>query len=48
MLLSTTNMNINDISASSGYRSYVHFARQFKEQTGYTPSEFRRISQNVT
>lgn len=48
MLLSTTNMNINDISASSGYRSYVHFARQFKEQTGYTPSEFRKISQNVT
>ena len=48
MLLSTTNMNINDISASSGYHSYVHFARQFKEQTGVTPSEYRKKAQNVT
>ncbi|MBO4493849.1 MAG: AraC family transcriptional regulator [Ruminococcus sp.] len=48
MLLSTTNMNINDISSSSGYHSYVHFARQFKEQTGYTPSEYRKKTQNVT
>ena len=48
MLLSTTNMNINDISASSGYHSYVHFARQFKEQTGFTPSEYRKKAQNAT
>jgi transcriptional regulator GlxA family with amidase domain len=48
MLLSTTNMNITDISVSSGYHSYVHFARQFKEQTGYTPSEYRKMAQNVT
>ena len=48
MLLSTTNMNINDVSTSSGYHSYVHFARQFKEQTGFTPSEFRKKTQNVT
>lgn len=47
MLLSTTNMNINDISVSSGYHSYVHFARQFKEQTGFTPSEYRKKAQNV-
>ncbi|EWM53767.1 AraC family transcriptional regulator [Ruminococcus flavefaciens] len=48
MLLSTTNMNINDISTSSGYHSYVHFARQFKEQTGVTPSEYRKKAQSVT
>lgn len=48
MLLSTTNMNINDVSTGSGYHSYVHFARQFKEQTGFTPSEFRKNAQNIT
>ncbi len=48
MLLSTTNMSITDISTRSGYRSYVHFARQFKEQTGSTPSEYRKKTQNAT
>ncbi len=41
MLLTTTNLSVNDISVQCGYRSYAHFSRQFKEKTGTTPSEYR-------
>ncbi len=41
MLLTTTNLSVNDISVQCGYRNYSHFSRQFKEKTGVTPSEYR-------
>lgn len=45
MLLTSTNLNIEEIAKQSGYRSYVHFARQFRELTGVSPSEYRRNNQ---
>ena len=41
MLLRTTNMSVQDISINAGYKNYEHFARQFKEQCGITPGQFR-------
>ena len=42
MLLTTTNMTIEAIAIQCGYKTYVHFAKQFREQTGLTPSEYRK------
>lgn len=48
MLLRTTDMSVHEIGAQCGYRSYEHFARQFKENCGMPPGEFRRRpSENV-
>lgn len=41
MLLTSTNIAVEDVAKQCGYRTYVHFARQFKEQTGTTPSKYR-------
>lgn len=41
MLLTTTNLSVNDIAMQCGYRNYAHFLRQFKEKTGTTPTEYR-------
>ena len=45
MLLSTTNMSIQDIAVQCGYRSYEHFARQFRSQCGIAPGDYRRKTQ---
>lgn len=42
MLLSTTNLSIDAVSSQCGYKTYVHFTKQFREQTGCTPSEYRK------
>lgn len=42
-LLKTTSLPIADIAAATGYRDLFHFSRRFKEQTGYTPSDYRRL-----
>jgi len=44
MLLTSTNLTIEEVAKQCGYRSYVHFARQFKEHTGISPSEYRKTS----
>lgn len=41
MLLKTTRMTVAEIAAQCGYKSYAHFARIFKQQTGMTPTEYR-------
>ena len=43
-LLSKSNFSITEISNKSGYKSEFHFMRQFKKETGLTPTEFRRSS----
>ena len=43
-LLSQTNFSITEISTKCGYKSEFHFMRQFKKETGLTPTEFRRSS----
>lgn len=41
MLLTSTNLTIDEIAKQCGYRSYVHYTRQFKEQVGISPTEYR-------
>jgi AraC family transcriptional regulator of arabinose operon len=42
-LLFSTSDQISNIAESLGYKSVVHFARQFKEIVGMTPTEYRRL-----
>lgn len=41
-LLSTTLLNVNEISAKLGYQNPESFMRLFKRTTGYTPDKYRR------
>ncbi|MBQ1536752.1 MAG: helix-turn-helix transcriptional regulator [Ruminococcus sp.] len=43
MLLTSTNLTSHDIAGKCGYRNYEHFTRQFKERSGITPLEYRRL-----
>ncbi|MBP0987857.1 MAG: helix-turn-helix transcriptional regulator, partial [Oscillospiraceae bacterium] len=42
-LLSTSTMPLRQIAEQCGYHSEFHLMRQFKEQTGMTPSEYRNF-----
>lgn len=42
MLLTTTDLPLDDVALLSGYKTYVHFNRKFKEKNGTTPSEFKK------
>lgn len=42
-MLSHTTMRIQAISEEVGYSNAHYFSKQFKEYTGMTPSEFRRV-----
>ena len=42
-LLRKTNLNITEISNKSGYNSLTHFGRIFKNNTGLTPSKYRKL-----
>ncbi|MEY4204454.1 MAG: Bacterial regulatory helix-turn-helix protein AraC family [Bacteroidota bacterium] len=35
-----TSMTINEIASAAGYSSRTSFNRNFKESTGFTPSEY--------
>lgn len=41
MLLTSTNLTIDEIAKQCGYRSYVNYTRQFKEQVGTSPTDYR-------
>ncbi len=41
-LLSTSNQNLDSIADSLGYCDLGHFCKVFKEQTGLTPSQFKK------
>lgn len=41
-LLDQTNASVASISASVGYQTLANFNRQFKVETGMTPSQYRR------
>lgn len=42
ILLSNSKLMISEIAERCGYRNIEHFIRQFKKETGKTPSIFRR------
>jgi AraC-like DNA-binding protein len=46
-LLSFSKKNQSEIATICGYNSAIFFSRQFKAKTGFTPSEYRRIKQNL-
>ncbi len=45
-LLATTDMNMTEIAISSGFSDANYFARAFKKETGYTPTQYREYVQN--
>lgn len=45
-LLSTTDLSIEEISSRLGFHSAGYFRRIFKQQTGMTPSELRKTTEN--
>lgn len=42
-LLIESNLQIGEVSDLCGYENDVHFMRQFKKLTAFTPSEYRRL-----
>ncbi|CAG7651824.1 Protein-glutamate methylesterase/protein-glutamine glutaminase [Paenibacillus solanacearum] len=41
LLLMQTNRQVADIAEECGFQDYRYFSRQFREETGFLPSEFR-------
>jgi len=46
-LLLSEKISINDVATRLGYADMYHFSKTFKAETGYTPTEFRKGSQNI-
>lgn len=42
LLLSTTSLPVKQIAEICGYKSDIHFMRQFKSKIGKTPTEYRK------
>jgi transcriptional regulator GlxA family with amidase domain len=42
-LLGSTFLTIKEVSFMSGARNSSHFMREFKKQSGFTPTEFRNL-----
>lgn len=42
-LLTSSNLLVNEVAEQCGYKTDVHFMRQFKKSVGVTPSAFRRL-----
>ncbi len=47
-LLSTTDVPVNQIAEMCGYKSDIHFMRQFKSRMGTTPSKYRQTNKEDT
>jgi|GEM_PF-919751 len=47
-LLVSEQTAIDDVAVRSGYRNMGHFYRQFQNQYGMTPSQFRKVSLAMT
>jgi AraC family transcriptional regulator, arabinose operon regulatory protein len=43
-LLKTTEMAIKEIAASVGFNDVFYFSKAFKSYTGFSPSEYRKVS----
>lgn len=42
-LLKVTNLSVETVAVSVGYRDQFHFSKEFKKNVGYSPSEYRRV-----
>lgn len=45
-MLTTTDIPVARIAETCGYKSYVHFTKQFKCRVGVTPSQYRKENGN--
>lgn len=45
-LLETTSLSVYGIATKVGYSNYSYFSKLFKQDTGWSPSEFRKAQQN--
>jgi len=43
-MLTTTNLNIDEVAEALGFEDAFYFSRIFKKATGLSPSEFRRAA----
>ena len=43
-LLSETEKSVTEIAAACGYNDFAYFSRQFKKETGLTPSGYRKTA----
>lgn len=43
-LLKNTDMTVLEVAGKTGYDNASKFARAFRDITGYTPSQYRKIS----
>lgn len=43
-LLSSTDLKLYEIADMCGYNSDVHFSRQFKKETGFSPIQYRTMN----
>ncbi len=46
-LLATTSLSIKEIAAKLNYNSQFHFSKNFKENTGFSPSYYRKTHYQV-
>ena len=46
-LLDQTDSSVADISAAVGYRNLANFNRQFRAETGVTPSAYRALDETM-
>jgi two-component system response regulator YesN len=42
-MLLMTDMNVSEVSSAVSYDNFSYFTRLFKNKTGYTPSEYRKL-----
>jgi len=47
-LLISSDLTVTEIALESGFSSLQHFSARFREQTGLSPSEFRKKSMHAT
>ena len=47
-LLTTTDLSIDEISTAVGYLNPNSFRRKFKQETGFSPSQFRDMKNNTS
>jgi AraC-like DNA-binding protein len=45
--LANTNLRISEIAYEHGFSDQFHFSRAFKAMTGYSPLQYRKLSQNA-